>query len=157
MSFNLNELVKGGTFCLTKAGLGVGGTASELKIASPSGDGIFYCIDGILYYAADDATVAVTAAAVQAVSTTCLYLVCLDSSGTLSTVKGTAVSTADLTAGSAVLHWPTPTADTCPIGAVKIATSDSVTFTAGTTEFSAEGITDTYYDLFAIPTAPLTS
>lgn len=157
MSKNLNDLVKGGTFCCSKAGLGVGGTATGVVIAAPNGAGVDFCIEGIMYHKADAATVAITAAAVQAVSTSCLYLVCLDSSGTLSTVKGTAVATSAVTAGDTMLKWPEPTADTCPIGGFRIDTNASTTFTAGTTELSAAGITDTYYDFSFMPTEGLTA
>jgi hypothetical protein len=154
---NLNELARGGTLCLSKAGVAIGsGDVKDLDIAAPNGAGVDYAINGILYHKADTADIPITAAAVQADLTTCLYLVCLDSSGTLSTVKGTEVLTANLTNGTAVLRWPTPVADTCPIGAVKVANSGG-TFTAGTTEFSAGTVTDTYYDLFTVPVAPLTS
>jgi len=158
MTMNMNELVRGGTVCLSKAGLAIGTTPAELSIAAPNGAGVDYAINGILYHLADDATVAVTAAAVQAVLTKCIYLVCLDSGGTLSTVKGTAQLTADLTAGTAVLAWPTPTADTCCIGAFKVETKVAGTYTAGTTALTpAATLAVTYYDLFAVPTAPLTS
>lgn len=154
---NLNEAHRGGTFCLSKAGLAIGSTKSQVAIAAPNGAGVDFCINGIAYHKADAASVAITAAAVQPALTTCLYLVCLDASGNLSTVKGTEVLNADLTAGNKVLQWPTPAANTCPIGAVKVALANAATFTAGTTLFDATDVTATYYDLFAIPSAPLTS
>ena len=135
----------------------MGSTASQLKIAAPNGAGVDYAINGIAYHKADAATVAVTAADVQAVSTTCLYLVCLNATGTLSTIKGDEVANADVTAGSATIKWPVATSGLCPIGAFKITTDADTTFTAGTTNFSASGITDTYYDLLSVPTAPLAS
>lgn len=155
--FNLDSSMRGGTACFSKAGLGIGSTATQVKIAAPNGAGVDYAIDGVMYHKADAATVAITAADEQAAGTVCLYLVCLDADGTLSTVKGTEVDSDDLTAGSEVIDWPTPTASTCPIGAVKVTTNSSTTFTAGTTALSATGVTDVYIDLFAVPTAPLTS
>lgn len=151
---NLNEDVRGGTFCLSKAGLGVGSTASGVKIAAPAGSGVNYSINGLCYYKASAATIAITAADTQEADTTCLYLVCLDASGTLSTVKGVEVDTNEFIAGNEPLQWPHPVAGTCPIGAVKVATTAE--FTAGTTLLSAAAVTDTYYDLFAVPVAPLT-
>lgn len=154
---NLNELVRGGTMCLSKAGLAIGsGDVKDVDIAAPNGAGVDFAINGILYHKADAADQAITAATAQADLTTCLYLICLNAAGTVSSVKGTEVLTADLTAGTAVLQWPSPVANTCPIGAVKVATSGA-TFTAGTTAFNAVTVTDTYYDLFTVPTAPLTS
>ena len=155
---NLNEIVRGGTFCLSKAGLKIGnGDAKDVDIAAPNGAGVDFCINGVLYHLADGQDKPLTVHATQAALTTCIYLVCLDSAGTLSSVKGEEVLTADLTAGTKVLQFPTPVADTCPIGYVKVATAAATTFTTGTTELSAAGITDTYVDLFAIPAAPLTS
>jgi len=155
---NLNELARGGTMCLSKAGLAIGSTAKELSFDSPNGDtGIEYAIKGILYYLADDATVAVTAGTAQSALTTCIYLVCLDSSGTLSTVQGTEQLNASLTAGTVVLDWPTPTADTCCIGAAKVKCENAATFTAGTTDFDETDVTTTYYDLLFVPVDPLTS
>lgn len=156
--FNLSELARGGTVCLSKAGIAIGsGDAKDLDIAAPNGAGVDFAINGLIYHKADAADIAITAATAQAVSTSCIYLVCLNSSLALSTVKGTEVLTADITSGKKVLDWPLPGEDVCPIAAVRIDTSSSVTFTAGTTDFSAAGVTDTYYDLFLVPDAPLTS
>lgn len=157
MSDNLSNGGRAGTFTLNKAGLAVGSTSTGISHAATNGAGLGFCIDGLIYHAADDATAAITAAAVQAVSTTCLYLICLSTAGTPSSVKGTEVLTADLTAGAAVLEWPLPLVDTCPIGVVQVATNASTTFTAGTTALDAAGITDVYLDLFSIPDRPLTA
>lgn len=154
---NLSELVRGGTVCLSKAGIKIGNSdAKDLDIAAPNGAGVDYAINGIAYHKADAADIAITAATAQAELTSCLYLVCLNSSGTLSTVKGTEVTTADIGV-TKVLDWPSPAANTCPIAAVRVDTAEGYTFTAGTTNFSATGITDTYYDLFAVPDQPLRS
>lgn len=157
--YNLNQEAKGGTFCLSKSGLAIGdGAKTGVAFVAPAGAGIDFCIDGIVYNHADAATnLPFTAATAQGLLTKCLYLVCVDSSGTVTTVKGTAVLTADLVAGTKVLQWPTPTASTCPVGAVKIAVTTSNNFTAGTTALDGSGVTATYYDLYAIPVAPLTS
>lgn len=153
---NMNEQNRGGTQCFSKAGLAIGGTTSLAKIAAPNGAGVDYAINGLFYHKADgDDCIAFTDLD-QADLTTCLYLVCLDSSGTVSVVQGTAVLTASLTAGTAVLRWPTPTANTCPIGAIKIATNGGA-FDGGTTLLGAATITDTYYDFTLVPSAPLTA
>jgi hypothetical protein len=154
---NLNEAHRGGTFCLSKAGLAIGSTKSQVAISAPNGAGVDFCINGIAYHKADAASSAITAAAAQPVLTTCIYLVCLSTNGTVSTVKGADVLNADLDSGTKVLQWPTPVAGTCPIGAVKVKCAVAATFTAGTTEFDAANLTTTYYDLFAIPSAPLTA
>ncbi len=129
------------------------------SFAAPNGAGIDFAIDGIGYHKADAATVApFTAAAVQPVLTKCLYLVQIDSAGAITTVKGTAVLTADLVAGNKVLQWPRPAANKCPVGAVKITLASTATFTAGTTALDATNVTATYYDFVGgMPSAPLTS
>jgi len=148
---------RGGTACFSRAGLAEGTNANTIQIAAPNGAGIDYSIDGIGYHKADTDNIAMTALAQQADLTTCLYLVQIDSGGTVSLVKGDEVLTADLTNGKTALHWPRPDASKCPIGAIKVATSGT-TFTSGTTDLGAAGITDSYYDfLGAMPVAPLTS
>lgn len=152
MSLNLNENARGGNMCFTKVGLAEGTNANTLKIAAAAA----YTIDGVHYAKAITDNIAMTACDLQAVSTTCLYLCSLDSSGTLTVTKGREVLTAELTADVESLEWPECPADECPIGAFKIATSSSVTFTSGTTDLSATGVTDTYYDLATVPTNNLT-
>ena len=157
---NLNELARGGTICLSKAGLAIGTTESKAKIlTSPNGQGplgVQYAIKGLLYHKKDIDDAILFTGLAQADLTTCLYLVCLDKDGTVSVVQGTAVLSADLCAGNAVLHWPEPAADTCPIGAIKLAMSGGA-FTGGATDLNDESVTATYYDFCLVPEAPLTS
>lgn len=153
---NLNELARGGTICLSKAGLAIGGTASKAKILAPNGAGVDYAIKGLLYHKKDTDDVILFTGLAQADLTTCLYLVCLDKDGTVSVVQGTAVLSADLCAGNAVLHWPEPAALNCPIGAIKLAMSGGA-FTGAATNLSHASVTDTYYDFCLVPEAPLTS
>lgn len=157
MSMNLNDNNRGGTFCLSNAGLAVGSTKSQVAIAAPNGAGVDYCIKGISYHKVDDATEAITAADTQAVLTTCLYVVCLDAAGTVSSVKGREVLNADLVAGTDVLEWPEVDEDVRPIGALKVKCENAATFTANTTLHDATDVTVTYYNLFTIPSAPLTA
>ena len=154
---NFSNGTKGGTLCLSKAGLAIGSTAAQLSIAAPNGAGIDFAIDGILYHLADAATVAITAATTQAVLTTCLYLVQLNAAGTLSTVKGTEVTSAALAAGEAVLKIPQQTALNCPIGMFKVVLASTATFTAATTDLDASNVTTTYQDVMALPPQPRTS
>ncbi len=158
MTLNISELVRGGTLCLSKAGLAEGTNDHTVKTAAPNGAGVDFAIDGILYHLTDADNIDPTECDEQALGTTCLYLITLNSSETLDTVKGTEVDNDDLSAGNVVLQWPTPAASTCPIGAIKIAT--------GTTAFQVgvDDLTDdigtgtvTYYDLLAVPPGPQTS
>ena len=137
--------VSGFTGCLGKAGLAIGSTAAQVSTATPDGsDGLNYAIDGIAYYKVDDATATITAAVAQVADSVCMYLICVNSSGTISSVKGEDVLTVDIGVnGSAQL--PAVPNDVCPIGAFKM-TTVAVTFTAATTDLDASGCTAAYYD-----------
>jgi len=156
---NLNDNPRGGTMCVTKAGLAIGdGAKTGPAIVSPVGAGIDFMIDGRFYHKADAATVLpLTAATAQAVSTSCLYLMQIDTAGNVTSVKGTEVLTAEITNGTEVLEWPEPADGKCPFGAVRIDCDSTHTFTPGTTALDAAGITETYYDLATVPVNPLTA
>lgn len=148
----------GKTACYSSAGLAEGTNSATIKTAAPNGAGIDFAIDGLAYHKADTDNIAMTALAAQAALTKCLYLVQINSSGTVSLKKGTEVLTADLTAGTKVLHWPEPDDDNCPIGAVKVQCANAATFTSGTTDLSATDVTATFYNFCGgMPLAPLTS
>jgi hypothetical protein len=159
MTLNLNEIPRGGTMMHSKAGLVISSTAANYGFLNPQGTGITFSINGLMYYKANTADIVMTAAAAQGLLRTCLYLVCIDASGTLTTIKGIAKLTADLLAGNAVLDWPTPVEGTCPIGAIKCQTIGASDYTAGTTALTSNGtsLTTTYYDFMTIPVNPLTS
>lgn len=159
MSYNLNESPRGVTMCHSRAGLAIGdGAKTGVAIVAPNGAGIDFSIDGIFYHKAEAATnLPLTAATAQTLLSKCLYLLIVDSDGAVTSVKGTDVLTADLTAGTKVLQWPEVPANKCPIGAVKITLASTGTFTAGTTALDAANVTATYYNLSTVPTAPLTS
>jgi hypothetical protein len=116
-----------------------------------------YAINGLVYTCtSDDGDVKFDNNTVTA-GYTALFLACINAAGTITVVKGTEVANADITAGTKVLHWPVPTANTCPIGAVKIKNASSSVFTGGTTHLDATDITSTCYNFFTIPEAPLAS
>lgn len=154
---NLSEQVRGGTFCTTKTGLAIAGTTSKARTNNPDSSGyVNFCINGLMYSVADaDNNVSFTAGTLAALYS-CLYLVCISSANTITVVPGTAVLTANITSGKSVLNWPTPTANTCPIGAIRLDAGASA-FTLGTTALTGGTVTVTYYDLFAVPDTPLTS
>jgi len=157
MTINMSELVRGGTFCLSKAGMAEGTNDSTVKIVAPNGAGVDFCIDGILYHKADTDNIAPTSCAIQALGTSCLYIFTLTTGGVLDTIKGVEVLAADLAAGK-VLHWPEPAVDTCVIGGMKIATG-ATAFQVGVDDLTDDIGTGTvtYYDFFAVPDAPQTS
>jgi len=130
------EILAHGTVCLAKAGLTIATTVTQIKTASA----IDYSIGGVLYTKAATDNIAVTAAE-QADGTTAYYLICIDSSGTVSAVKGD--DDGDL---------PEPTSGTCPIGVLKVVVSGGA-FTLGTTDLDDATVTDTYYDIAHVPRA----
>lgn len=152
---NLNEEQKGGTFQTGKATLALPAatyTGPATTVAT------VFCIDGISYArGAATTNLPMSAAATQPILTKCLYLICSDSAGTITSVKGSHVLTADLVAGTKVLQWPELPAGKCALGAIKVTLANAATFTAGTTALNATDVTPTYYDLFNIPAAPLAS
>lgn len=156
MQNNLSES-RGGTICLSKAGLAEGANDATIKQVAPNGAGIDYAIDGLQYHKADGDNIAITALAQQAALTTCLYGIQINAAGTYSMKKGDEVLTADLTAGTAVLEYPVPDANNCMVGYLKIATAAATTYTNGTTDMSAAGITATFYDCMLPPARPRTS
>jgi hypothetical protein len=148
--------LSGSTACLAKAGLAEGTNSATIKINAPNGAGIDFVINGKCYHKADTDNISVTAHAAQADLTTCLYLVQINSSGTVSTKKGKEVLTASL-AHLDSLQWPLPDADLCPIGGYKVKCA-TATYTNGTTDHSASGITVNYVDFaLGMPDAPETT
>ena len=123
-----------GTFMA--CGLAEGTNANTIKFANA----FSFSIAGQLYLKAITDNIAMTAAAEQAISTFCMYLVTLDSGGTVTITKGTELGT-----DTAVL--PARPANQSVVAAFKIATDGATTFTSGTTDLGAVGITETYYDL----------
>lgn len=149
---------RGATACFSSAGLAEGTNANTIKINAANGAGIDFAIHGICYHKADTDNISVTAHSAQAALTKCLYLVQIDSAGTVSTKKGTEELTADMTAGKRVLHWPTPDANKCPIGGYKVVLANAATYTNGSTDHSATDVTVSYYNFAGgMPHQPITS
>ena len=126
-----------GTFCAVAALLAEGTAAATIKTTNA----IDFSINGILYSKAATDSIAIDAGAVQAVATHCMYLVSIDKAGTVKTTKGVEAKTTE------DIFLPSTPALNCVIGAFKIVTDASTTYTAGTTDNGAAGITDTYFDL----------
>lgn len=140
----------GKTGALGKAGLAEGTNAATIKTTNI----VDFAIDGVAYRKAVTDNIAVTAHAQQAASTSCLYLVQIDNAGTVSTKKGNEELTADLGV-TRNLQWPQPDDGKCPLGGYRIALDNATTFTNGTTDIGAAGVTSTFYDFAGgIPLAP---
>jgi hypothetical protein len=152
---NFSELVRGGTACLSKAGLVVGGTTSKVQIAAPNGAGVDFAIGGYIYHKGDTDDVFTLSGAIQTVLYSCIYVLSLDKDGAAHCTQGKEVLTANVTAGRAPLEWPTAPADCCAIGAIRV-NATSALFNPGTTALGT-GNTVVYYDFFAVPDAPIVS
>lgn len=125
---NLNQ-------CFSTPGLAEGTNANTIQI----GTAFTYSIGGTRYTKGVTDNVALTAAAQQATDTSCIYLICIDSAGTVSSVKGTEV------AAASAATCPAPVSSSvCPIGWLHVATASAATFTAGSTDLGAANVTDTF-------------
>lgn len=122
------------THAFSSGALAEGTNAATFKTTAT----VNYCIASVHYTKGATDNVGFTAAAAQGTLTNCIYLVCLDSAGTFSTVKGTAA------ASNGAPSIPAPTAGTCPIGYIHVSLANAATFTAATTDLSASDVTGTY-------------
>lgn len=171
MSDNLS-LTQGLTVALASAGLAEGTNANTIKTTAD----ITYTIDGRFYSKSTTDNIAISytgatvyqaaAGGVQAVNggftgavggSTRLYLVCLDTAGAVSIAPGPIVNSADLAAGRVALQFPDDVAGVCVIGAMRIALTAGTTFTPGSTDLSASGVTATFLNLADVPANPLTA
>lgn len=171
MSDNLS-LNSGATLCLAAAGLAEGTNANTIKTVN----NITYTIDGRFYAKSATDNIAISyagasvyqaaAGGVQAVNggfsggvngSTRLYLICLDTAGAVSIVPGQIVDSTELAAGRVALQFPDAPVGVCPIGALRVALTAGTAFTPGSTDLSASGVTDTFYDLMDVPANPLTA
>jgi hypothetical protein len=171
MSDNLS-MNSGATFALASAGLAEGTNANTIKTTAD----IAYTIDGRFYAKATTDNIAISysgasvyqaaAGGVQAINggftggvngSTRLYLLTLDTSGAVGIVPGAIVDSAELAAGRVALQFPDAPAGVCPFGALRIALTAGTAFTPGSTDLSATGVTDTFYNLMDVPANPLTA
>lgn len=171
MSDNLS-LGSGLTMALNSGGLAEGTAANSIQIATA----INYIIDGRFYSKAitDDIAISYSGPAVyQAAAggvqnvngsftggvngSTRIYGIYLSTAGAVSILPGPIVDSAELAAGRVALNWPDVPAGVCPIGGLRIALTAGTTFTPGSTDLSASGVTDTFYNLADMPANPLTA
>lgn len=159
-----------GGMCLTKGVLAINaGGAATVRTTNA----LTYSVGGVLFTKTALAAQAITVthrfdgrpvsaadpAFVQPINTTVVYVLALNSAGTVAVVQGTYAGQqvtygSDLskivTAGGGVPQLP---AGYTAIGAIKVATNGVATFTAGTTALDAAGLTVTYSDLALLPTS----
>lgn len=170
MSDNLSQ-ASGLTMALNSGALAEGTASATIQIAAE----IKYILDGRFYTKAitDDIAISYTGPDVYVAPTgvgslnggftggvggsTRIYGIFLNAAGDVSILPGPIVNTADLAAGRAALQFPTTPANVCPIGAMRIALTANTTYVPGTTDLSAAGVTDTFYNLADMPANPLTA
>lgn len=151
MSLNL-EGSNGGSFCLTKPGLAIGSTTSQLSTAAASAT----VIDGKhqaskAATATFLATLATGAPALQAIpiGSKANFGVWLDTAGAFR-VTQSVPSPVNLSTDK-VGPPPNPGAGYAPVGVASVFVGGAAagSFTFGTTAFNAAGVTTTYTDLFS--------
>ena len=139
-----------GTRCFNRAILAEGTNAATFKTTTNT---LQYCIKGMMYDKAPEDNIPFSAGhTVVPISSTCLFAVCVNSAEAVSTVQGEILTTADIVAGT-VRAPDVDDDDLCVIGYIKVVTNGSTTFTPGTTDLGAAGITDTYSDASVPPLA----
>lgn len=170
MSDNLS-LNAGATWALNSGALAEGTNANTIQIAAA----INYVIDGRFYSKSitDNIAISYTGPTVYQAPTgvgsvnggftggvggsTRLYLICLSTAGAVSIVPGEIVPSADLSAGINALEFPDAPIGVCPIGALRVALTQGTTFTPGSVDLSASGVTASFINLATVPANPLTA
>ena len=171
MSDNLS-LGQGLTVALNSGGLAEGTNANTIKTTAD----INYTIDGRFYSKSTTDNIAISysgatvyqaaAGGIQAVNgaftggvngSTRIYGIFLDTAGAVSILPGPIVDSAELAAGRVALPFPDAPKGVCPIGALRVALTAGTTFTPGSTDLSASGVTGTFYNLADMPATPLTA
>lgn len=171
MSDNLS-LSQGLTIALASAGLAEGTNANTIKTTAD----ITYTIDGRFYAKATTDNIAISysgpsvyqaaAGGIQNVNgaftggvngSTRIYGIFLNAAGAVSILPGPIVDSAELAAGRVSLQWPDVPVGVCPIGALRIALTAGTTYTPGSVDLSASGVTATFYNLADMPANPLTA
>ena len=141
MSYNI-EQANSGYLSLTAAGLAEGTNSATFKTVNT----LTYTSNGIFKSKAATDNLTFTAGTALAASQACLFAVWITSGGTVSTTQGPIVAADD--------PCPVPgqvTANTTLVGLIKVVTDSATTFTPGTTDLGATGITDAYSDCMDMP------
>ena len=141
MSYNI-EQANSGFLSLTAAGLAEGTNSATFKTTNT----LTYTSNGVFKSKAATDNLTFTAGTALAASQACLFGVWITAAGTVSTTQGPINAAGD--------PCPVPTqvtAGTTLVGLIKVTTDSATTFTPGTTDLGATGITDTYSDCMDMP------
>lgn len=115
-------------------------TANRIRL---TGGANYFIKDQIFYKAATD-NIVVSALAAQPDATTRYYLIQIDATGAVSVLAGNA------------RRVPTPSTGNAALAVMKVVTNGA-TFTPGTTDLNAAGVTTTFANLYRWPRGGLTS
>jgi|GEM_PF-4383042 len=141
MSYNI-EQSNSGYLSLTAAGLAEGTNTATFKTTNT----LAFTSNGVFKSKGATDNLTFNTGTALAASQACLFAVWISSGGTVTTTQGPIVAAGD--------PCPVPsqsTAGTTLVGLIKVTTSSSGTFTAGTTDLSASGVTAAYYDCMDMP------
>jgi hypothetical protein len=141
MSYNI-EQSNSGYLSLAAAGLAEGTNANTFKTVNT----LAYTSNGVFKSKGATDNLAFSTGTALAASQACLFAVWINAAGTVTTTQGPIVAAGD--------PCPVPsqtTAGTTLVGLIKIVTSSSATFTPGSTDLGAAGVTDTYSDCMDMP------
>ena len=141
MSYNI-EQSNSGYLSLTAAGLAEGTNSATFKTTNT----LAFTSNGVFKSKGATDNLTFTAGTALAASQACLFAVWIKGSGTVSPTQGPIVAAGD--------PCPVPTqvtAGTTLVGLIKVTTDSSTTFTPGTTDLGAAGITDVYSDCMDMP------
>lgn len=160
------QLSQGGCFAFTSGALAIATTTSAVKTTAT----VTYTVDGVFKSksATDNMSIAVVGSDAYGDpgngsftgvvgGSSRLYGLFLDTDGALTCYPGPIANTAEVTAGTAALHYPAPQRSKACIGAIRVDVTEGTTFIPGTTALSASGVTETYINLSSIPGEPIRS
>jgi hypothetical protein len=145
MSYNI-EQANSGFLSLTAAGLAEGTNSATFKTVNT----LTFTNNGVFKSKAATDNLAFSTGTALAASQACLFAVWINASGTVTTTQGPIVAAGD--------PCPVPTQSTANVtlvGLIKVTTDSSTTFTPATTDLSASGITDVFYDCMDMPGSAL--
>jgi hypothetical protein len=145
MSYNV-EQANSGYLSLTAAGLAEGTNSGTFKTVNT----LTFTNNGVFKSKAATDNLAFSTGTALAASQACLFAVWINTSGTVTTSQGPIVASGD--------PCPVPSqsiANTTLVGLIKVTTSSAATFTPATTDLSASGITDEFYDCMDMPGSAL--
>ncbi|MEY3005777.1 MAG: hypothetical protein RI942_119 [Pseudomonadota bacterium] len=142
MSYNIGQ-INSGYVSLSAAGLAEGTNANTFKTANT----LTYTSNGVFKAkSATDNLAFSSGHTALAASQACLFGVWVDSAGTVTTSQGPIVA-----AGDPCPVPGAPAAGVTLVGLIKVTTNASTTFTPGSTDLGAAGVTDAYYDCMVMP------